>query len=285
MAALTPPLLDTAFVYDYEDIKRMSVIWQQWLLDVDTKLDLTNGLLSFSGSNITSDSGDIGLVISSQLFLNNQLWAAPTITGQFLTANNGQLIWDTVEITETISSGIVREYIGDLPTGWIDCDDGTIGNANSGASNRANSDTEDLYTVLWNNCSDTACPVSGGRGASAAIDYAANKTLRLPLNRGRALKGAPTLTDVGLTNGAETVVMTETNNPPHEHIISNTYERDDDVINIGGTGIQAASPNDTAGNKSYTTNLAVLPATDVIGSGTAQNIIQPTIFYKRMIKL
>lgn len=62
----------------------------------------------------------------------------------------------------------------------------TIGNAASTATERANADTEALFTFLWTNLVDAVCPVSGGRGASAAADYAANKRIGLPDLRGRA---------------------------------------------------------------------------------------------------
>lgn len=82
--------------------------------------------------------------------------------------------------------------------GWIMMDDGTIGNAASGATTRANADTEDLFTLFWDNIVDEWCPVSGGRGASAAADFAANKTIRLPQTSGRSMS------DAGLANYNQT---------------------------------------------------------------------------------
>jgi len=71
--------------------------------------------------------------------------------------------------------------------------EGTIGSASSGATLRANPDTEALYTLLWNNIADQWCPVydsSGAkvsRGANAAEDFAANRRLRLSRTLGRAI--------------------------------------------------------------------------------------------------
>jgi microcystin-dependent protein len=76
--------------------------------------------------------------------------------------------------------------------GFVRANGRTIGNATSGASERANSDTSALYAFLWN--ADANLVVSTGRGASAAADYAANKTIALPDWRGRALAG---LDDMG----------------------------------------------------------------------------------------
>lgn len=69
----------------------------------------------------------------------------------------------------------------------------TIGNASSGATERANADTEALFIWLWSRLDNTVCPVSGGRGVSGAVDYAAGKTLGLPDWRGRAPFGLDTM--------------------------------------------------------------------------------------------
>lgn len=76
--------------------------------------------------------------------------------------------------------------------GWIMTDDGTIGDASSGASNRANADTVALFTLLWTNTANAQCPVSGGRGVSAAADFAAHKTITIPQMLGRALGASGT---------------------------------------------------------------------------------------------
>lgn len=84
------------------------------------------------------------------------------------------------------------------PTGWLVVNGMTIGNGASGGTARANSDTEDLYTILWESFSNTLLPIqdsSGSastRGASAAADYAANKRLPLPDDQGLFLRALST---------------------------------------------------------------------------------------------
>jgi hypothetical protein len=51
--------------------------------------------------------------------------------------------------------------------------DHTIGSALSGAT-YANADAQCLYTLLWNNVTNTYAPVTGGRGGSAAADWPAS---------------------------------------------------------------------------------------------------------------
>lgn len=91
-----------------------------------------------------------------------------------------------------------------LQTGWVWADGNTIGNASSNATNRANADTVDLFTAFWNDypySGTTANPALGqlqvfnssgvavARGASAAADYAANRTIAMIDKRGRASFG------------------------------------------------------------------------------------------------
>lgn len=88
----------------------------------------------------------------------------------------------------SLPTGFATPYVGaTAPTGWVFLDGETIGDASSGATERANADCEDLFTLLWNSMADTEAPVSGGRGASAAADWAAHKTITLPDARGRVI--------------------------------------------------------------------------------------------------
>ena len=81
------------------------------------------------------------------------------------------------------------------PTGWLAANSDTIGSASSNATH-ASADYAALFTVLWDNWTNTALPIltSGGaastRGASAAADFAANKRLPLPDLRGIFVRGA-----------------------------------------------------------------------------------------------
>lgn len=88
--------------------------------------------------------------------------------------------WDTGDIKAT--------FRATPSAGWILCS-GTIGKAGSGATRRANDDCEDLFVFLWNNIANAQAPVSGGRGASAASDWSAGKTIQLVDTRGRVFVG------------------------------------------------------------------------------------------------
>lgn len=82
------------------------------------------------------------------------------------------------------------------PAGWVKEDGGTIGSTASGATTRANADTIDLYTHLWNTFNNTKLPIQNSsgaastRGSSAAADFAANKRLPLFDTRTRFIRGS-----------------------------------------------------------------------------------------------
>lgn len=73
--------------------------------------------------------------------------------------------------------------------GWVKANGQTIGSATSGASGRANSDTQALFVHIWINCPNAHCPVSSGRGASGLADFNANKTIATYDMRGRQPTG------------------------------------------------------------------------------------------------
>lgn len=159
-------------------------------------------------------------------------------------------------------------------TGWVLMDDKTIGNAASSATGRANADTVTLFTLLWTNTADAQCAVSTGRGASAAADYAANKTIALPKALGRALAtyGAGSgLTSrvLALATGDETITLDTTMIPSHSHNVPG------DSTGVGG------SANARNGSVGGGTDIA----TTSTGGGAAHANMQPTLFLNTMIKL
>jgi hypothetical protein len=90
------------------------------------------------------------------------------------------------------------------PTGWLAANSNTIGSASSNATH-ASADYSALFTVLWDNWTNTDLPflTSGGsastRGADAAADFAANKRLPLPDLRGIFVRGSGSQTISGIT--------------------------------------------------------------------------------------
>jgi microcystin-dependent protein len=113
-------------------------------------------------------------------------------------------------------------------TGWVRANGRTIGSGSSGATERANGDTQALYEYLWNNFADSLCAVSGGRGASAVADFNANKGIATYDMRGYGPFGlddmgntaagriaANTPTVAGSVGGAETATLVQANVPSY----------------------------------------------------------------------
>lgn len=92
----------------------------------------------------------------------------------------------SIDPTTIASTGDVKfRLVTGALTGWVRLNQLTIGSAISGATERANADTQNLFVYLWNNCSQAHCPVLFGKGASAIADFNANKQLQLPDCRSR----------------------------------------------------------------------------------------------------
>ena len=121
----------------------------------------------------------------TQVFVGDQLLV--------IGASSGGGGGSPVDPTTILTTGDIKAVYGTgNVTGFVRLNGRTIGSATSGATERANSDVQALFQYLWG--IDANLAVSGGRGVSAAADWAANKTIALPDFRGRVLAG---LDDMG----------------------------------------------------------------------------------------
>lgn len=103
----------------------------------------------------------------------------------------------SVDPTTVFSTGDTKfRATSETLTGWVKINGQTIGSSTSGATQRANADTQNLFVYLWTNYTNAHCPVSGGRGATALADFSANKTIQVPDWRARTMVG---LDDMGNT--------------------------------------------------------------------------------------
>lgn len=151
-----------------------------------------------------------------------------------------------------------------LPSGgWIWADGKTIGNAASGATNRANADTQSLFLQIWADFPNSVRPIQDStgaastRGVSAAADYAANKRLPVADTRGRTLVGkddmggtaANRITSagsgisgdtLGASGGQQNVSLTSDQGPAHTHDLGSIT-------------------TDSAGNHSHTNTYGPVP--------------------------
>jgi microcystin-dependent protein len=156
--------------------------------------------------------------------------------------------------TVTLQTGdLIWSYGTAIIPGRVRANGRTIGNALSGASEFADPSTVNLFTWLWNG--DPNLVVIGGRGLTAAADYAANKAITLPDFNGRTpvgidgmgqlptgrLNGATFATGnastLGSTGGTAQETLTTAQIPAHTHTATTqsagTHQH---------TGTTAASP-------------------------------------------
>lgn len=248
---------------------------------------------------VAGGAGDVWAEKAGDTFTGNVAMDGTLSVGGALTASS------TLAVTGDISSTTGHTFeAGDMITSWASSRTGfllvrgqTIGNAASGADD-ASADYDDLFAFLWDNLADAEAAVSSGRGASAAADFAANKTITIPDGRGRGLLGADNMggssanvvTDTeadtkGDVSGAEDATLATANMVAHTHgsESNHTHSQDGDTIldtggssdySISGTGTGRGGT--TGGGGSHTHNS--------VGSGTAFSIKQPYLTVNLFIR-
>jgi len=238
------------------------------------------------------DSGTLNNTLS-EVALGSAVTGKPVpITG--VNIPDGSIDYDALtNVPSSLPTGVVVPYAGtSAPSGWLFLSGGTIGNGSSGGTVRANADTEDLFTLLWNSFANTQLPIqdSAGsastRGVSAAADFAANKRLPLLDGRGRVIAGydsmggssANRLTGLtggvdgdimGATGGAETHTLTVAQTPALEVTL---YDG-----GIAGSFNGFSGADSSSGGSGLTTSTT--------GGGGAHNNVQPTLIVPFIIKL
>lgn len=257
---------------------------------------------SLTGSDLHEPKGISGATSGQVYIANGSGSGAWTDTG----ATIGTANFTTGDLKPTIKTS--------ADTGWVMLDDGSIGDLSSSATTLASAGTSALFSLLWNNVSDTYCTVSGGRGVSAAADFAANKRITLPKTLGRVLGAAGagsglTSRALGINLGEENHSISTTEVPSHTHTASGTTGTESVVhthanttfantngnnFNTGGGGAQVLLGSSTVANTTLTTTTSnqsafhthtIALTTDATGGGAAHNTMQPSLFVNWMIKL
>lgn len=145
--------------------------------------------------------------------------ATPQDAGKLLQVNGAG---DGYELGGGFPVGTVAATLAaSAPAGWLLLDGKTLGDAGSSADH-ADAGYEALFVLLYDSMANSEAPVSGGRGASAAADWAAGKRIALPDLRGRAPIGSGsgaglTARTHGGSGGAESHVLTTGQIPSHSH--------------------------------------------------------------------
>ena len=211
-----------------------------------------------------------------------------------------------VDPTTVMQTGQIALWYGTgVQSGFVRANGRSIGSSISSATERANADTQALYSFLWS--ADPNLAVSGGRGASAAADWAANKNLALPDYRGRAIAGLDDMgnaaagrltasyfgtaaTVLGAAGGAESKVLVTGNLPPYTPagaIINGAISINHDAAaaNSSTTGGGAFSIGGSNASISASQAASTFTGTAQGGASTPVSITQPTILATIYLKL
>lgn len=284
----------------------MTTVYPPYYSDVlDDKNKLKQPWVTFFYLHYLQHSGDIEMSGSTvtatdtlsvpNISINGVVWPTPTTNYYLQKTSTTTIGWVASSAVAAASPTATIEIIPftTVPSGWVLMDDGTIGNASSGATTRANADTEDLFTELWNSCADSECPVSSGRGASAAADFAANKTIQLPQIVDALIAAAGsgaglTSRSLAVQTGADDITIAEDEVPSHTHTLygHNTTVSGSPVRQVARYGLA----NSSAGNLSMNT---YIDDETVTTSGTGLpndpqdtfSVQQPSVRLNAMIKL
>ncbi len=194
------------------------------------------------GSDTAAGDIESGRTITLQYDLGNTVWRIISAIPTFATKAYADAAVAAKQDERFQTGDIKATFRTTADTGWVLCNDGSIGSAGSGATNRANADTEELYELLWNNVADAWAPVAGGRGASAQADFDADKALTIPRMLGRALIGAGngtglTSRSLGERGGSEdAIVVSHVHGPGTLATNSDTHSHGDGSLSVGAGG-------------------------------------------------
>ena len=257
-------------------------------------------------SPVLNSMGAAGYAHGAILFRGLNSWTTlpAGAPGQFLqTQGSADPQWAQ---PASVPTGALMPFIGadrGVPSGWVLAAGGTIGDASSGATARANADTASLWALLYTSWPDAQAPVSGGRGTNSGADFNAHKTIRLPDLRGRVAAGKDDMggtaagrltaagsgvagTTLGAAGGAETHRLTGGQMPRHSHHITDAghvhaVPTRADLVNTGRAGAHAAGTGALGQTQSATTGITI----DNSGGSEAHNNTPPTIVLNYIIKL
>lgn len=222
----------------------------------------------------------------------------------------------TVDPTTILATGDIKVSYGTgILSGFVRANGRTIGSSTSGATERANSDCQALFVYLWG--ADANLTVSGGRGASGAADWAANKTIALPDWRGRALAGLDDMgntaagvltsayfgtapTALGASGGSQSLTLIQDNLPAlplsisgnvtvtttNQLLSSNAQVTAFSKVDGGGVGFAAFGAGSTqVVTFQNSTGTVTSGSTANMGLGTAQPNVTPTKLATIYVKL
>lgn len=155
---------------DFNGLLNQMTAWLRWVQ--------AGAPIAYDASFQTDIAGyPLGALIASATTVG-QYWLS-TVDGNTTNPDAGGAGWTPIALLGgTMSTGDWKwRPTQETLAGWIKANGTTIGNGASGASQLADAAAANLFAWHWSNFSNSQCPVSTGRGANAAADFAAGKTI------------------------------------------------------------------------------------------------------------
>lgn len=149
--------------------------------------DVDNYVLSFDNIKqpaTDSYTGVVELATSAEAITGTATNIVVTPAG--LKAHVDAAVAAALATLDPLPTGMVAPFLANAVDGWVNLNGGTVGNASSNATLRANTDTQNLFVLIWTVTANSDLPIynsngsAGSRGASAAADWAANKAISVP---------------------------------------------------------------------------------------------------------
>lgn len=196
--------------------------------------------------------------------------ALTAIANSILSAADAATILSILGISPFTTGDVKITLKTAADSGWLMMDDGTFGSASSGASNRANADTQALFTLLYG-FADADCPLLTSTGSAttraaqgpSTTAFSTGCRMTLPRTLGRALVGAGagsglTSRAVGSSFGAESITLVRSDlpnqsitvsisDPGHSHSVGLAQNQ-----SLSGFGIACASSGSSTTSSSFT---------------------------------
>lgn len=294
----SPTSVNQDILPDADNTRDLGSVANTWA-NVIAQQTNTNAIhtISGSGSIVLGNSLDADL---------NPITNLPTPSSGS-EATNKNYVDSSIQLA--VPTGVSMDYWGaTAPTGWLLLSGQTIGNASSGATARANADTQALFILLWDSIDPSLLVVSGGRGVSALADFTANKTITLPDVRGRVTVGkddmggsaANRITDglsgsgidgkeLGDFGGTETHTLALGEMPVHNHTVNDPGHSHVQTYGTSGGGATGNNGFFTQSGQAATANTTVSATTGITtlnaGGTQTHNNTQPSIIANKIIKL
>lgn len=226
------------------------------------------------------------MIVALARFIENKGYDATDVDLDTLT-QNVQSAFGSTASPYTTGDLKFNPVLSAPETGWIYAT-GTIGNATSGANNRANSDTQALFVAIWDKTVSNpenaqvfnSLGESVARGASALADFSAGRQIQVPDYRGRmpigrdnmggtaagritaaSLNGAKASQPLG-SSGAQTDTLTISTMPEHDHDATTLLYTSGPVGNGSGNGRYATKTGKTGGGQPHN-NMPPYLVTDI----------------------